>query len=108
MDDPTDGCATEPSPTTAPRIIARASGGTGSSRTATVSAVDAEDNPASWLAFDNYGRVQSGTTSIVRIDVDSSLSNDEKRPLSLVVSTAGSIRMCDPAVTSTTDSRKCP
>lgn len=108
MDDPEDQCGVEPSPTTAPRIIARAPGGSGSNRAATVSALNAEGEAASWLAFDNYGRVQSGAPSIVRIDVNSTLTDEEKRPLRLIVTPAGSIRMCDPSITEATDSRKCP
>ena len=63
------------------------------------------------ITFNGMGWINSngnGSASITQIDVNSaSYTGTELRPLRLVVSTAGMVRMCDPAVAAS-DPRACP
>jgi type IV fimbrial biogenesis protein FimT len=58
------------------------------------------------VTFNGFGRV-ANTTSITEIDLDGVDGGATYRKLSVMVSSMGAVRMCDPAVTSTTDPRKC-
>jgi len=64
---------------------------------------------ASEVVFDSFGRVVTPPVPIAQVDVDNLkiLDPTERRTLRIVVSTAGSARLCDPKVLNSTDSRYC-
>jgi type IV fimbrial biogenesis protein FimT len=62
---------------------------------------------ANTVVFNGFGRVENATP-IGFIDVtNETLSNDYRR-FRIEVSPGGALRMCDLAVTATTDARYCP
>ena len=106
---PAGACATTPSATAAPLLV--------SSHAAQgdqdVIAVDADGTAASEVRFDGYGRIL-GSTPIARIDVrdpaDASKSTPgthSYRSLRLLIQGTGAIRLCDPRITTTGDTRAC-
>ncbi len=109
--DPSSACQANPSDVTTPQIIQKKSGTEGSSR-AEVSATG-----SSTIFFNGLGRIGNiANPSITRIDITNSsggtcqhvdASNGTMRCMRIVVSSAGDIRMCDPAVTDNTDPRYC-
>lgn len=76
----------------------------------TVTATRADGGTATSVAFDGLGRVAAAgvASAIFRIAVDSAaLASADSRDLQIQVSSGGQIRMCDPAVSTTGDPRKC-
>jgi type IV fimbrial biogenesis protein FimT len=105
---PVAACNVVPSDTTAPQILQErlAAEGTNS---AVLTAVDSSGNAASAITFNAIGGVTAnaeGTTAIAKIDITNPQSG-APRPLRIVVTGGGSIRMCDPAVAAP-DPRVCP
>lgn len=77
-------------------------------RNAIVSAFQADGTTAATtVTFDAFGRVTS-PNPIGRIDVSFQGGAQQYRPLRILLSTNGSIRSCDPNVSSTDDPRVCP
>lgn len=105
--DPTGKCAADISSTDEPMILARQVTGDGGTKSK-VTAVDAAGKSASWIAFDQFGRVQTSATTITQIDVDAVKTDDENRPLRILISPAGDARLCDTKVNIVGDPRKCP
>jgi len=60
---------------------------------------------STYVTFNGFGRV-TASGGISQIDVKGSGSGTY-RPLRVVVSAVGAVRMCDPAVNSSSDPRKC-
>jgi type IV fimbrial biogenesis protein FimT len=60
---------------------------------------------ATTVTFNGFGRI-ANADPIAEIDVDG-IGSADYRQLAVKVSPSGSVRMCDPGVTSTTDPRKC-
>ena len=58
-----------------------------------------------YVTFNGFGRV-ADSSSISQIDLNGT-GGATYRNLRVLVSTTGAVRMCDPAVTSSTDPRKC-
>lgn len=85
-------------------IAGRAMGG--DSAKVSVKAVQSSGTAGTFVTFNGFGRV-ANTSSITEIDLDGIGGSKTYRKLSVMVSTMGAVRMCDPAVTSTTDPRKC-
>jgi type IV fimbrial biogenesis protein FimT len=88
-----------------PHIIGVVAPG-GSANRASLAAQDGAGNPRTTVAFDGLGRVITADDWISRIDIDMP-SRAERRPLRVQISPGGDVRLCDPAITSTTDLRKC-
>jgi len=117
--DPTGKCdqAANPGDPTNPQIVTSRSGAEGTAN-AWVTAVWVASPPASGLAaadtvtFPPLGNVIANadtTPSIVRIDVTNpNIAATSRRNLRVIINGGGSLRMCDPAVTSATDPRGCP
>lgn len=105
IDDPTSKCATAVSDATAPRILDKQAGGSGAGRVA-VAAVDADGDEAVDVVFNGFGRTVDGT-GISRVSIDNEVAGDDYRALRIVIGTGGTIRMCEPKVTDSTDPRKC-
>lgn len=105
LDDPTGKCSTEVSDSTAPHILDKhASGGGG--KWVVVQAVDATGGEATGVVFNGFGRA-ADATGISMLDIDNNSSGDDYRALRIVVGTGGTIRMCEPKVTASSDPRKC-
>lgn len=110
--DPAGLCATAVSDTTTPKIIERwAQGDNGRTITVNVKSTNADGTcstsnatPAS-IEFDPFGRLASGSPARC-IDIDNSQGSGN-RALRILVSSGGTLRMCDPAVTDTSDPRRC-
>lgn len=84
-------------------VMGRAMGGSGTH--VSITAVQSDGTPGTAVTFNGFGRITNGN-SITRVDLDGT-GGATYRKLSVTVSPTGSVRMCDPAVTSTTDPRKC-
>lgn len=105
---PVSHCTDTPSATTAPMIVATFSaGGQASSSLAVTGLQTNESTAANMVTFNGFGRVVN-STGLGRIDVKSATSASRYRTLQVMISPTGSIRMCDPAVTSASDPRICP
>lgn len=102
--DPTGKCDVAASDTTDPFTAQTGTLAEGSSRV-TVSASNGGVAKTS-VAFNGLGRVVTSSDWIGQIDLDVVPANTF-RVLRVQVSAGGQIRMCDPAVVSTTDTRKC-
>jgi type IV fimbrial biogenesis protein FimT len=110
LDDPGGKCAAAISETTTPRILDKHATGTGSSSAqVTVTGNDAANADAAVVIFDGFGRavVTPGAPPIATIDIDNIVPGDDFRALRIVIGTGGTIRMCEPKVTSGSDPRKC-
>jgi type IV fimbrial biogenesis protein FimT len=70
-----------------------------------VAATAADGTQASGVTFNGFGQVAS-VAPIAAVAVDSAQAGDY-RDLRIVIASGGSVRLCDPAVTSATDPRKC-
>ena len=112
LSDPTGLCASAPHPTTAPMIVATQAAGDGG---VTVAARSAASTAASCVRFSGLGQL-AGSSSLPADDcrtpdqiatVDVTHSSSGARRLRIVVSAAGSVRMCDRDVASS-DPRACP
>ena len=107
MSDPVGKCRDDVSSTVEPMILAKQVTGDGGMKT-TVQSLNAAGGAASWIAFDQFGRVQASPTAITTINIDATTSNSENRPLRIIVSPGGDAHLCDPKVNITGDPRKCP
>lgn len=112
LNDPANNCDEDISDTVAPFIVAKKSGAEGTGNV-TISALSAPVGgvavAANTVIFNGVGRVVlTGNTPIAQIDIDSSaLSAAESRELRIVLTTGGMVKMCDPSITSVTDTRTC-
>ena len=57
------------------------------------------------VTFDGFGRVADG--GLARISIDNAVAGNDYRPLAIVISEGGGIRMCDPRVSTDSDPRAC-
>ncbi|HEX6706288.1 MAG TPA: GspH/FimT family pseudopilin [Albitalea sp.] len=104
--DPAGLCATAASDTVAPFIIDShpvADGG----RNTVITALQADGvTAANSVTFDGFGRIASAA-AITRIDINTNVTSADYRPLRITLTPGGSVRSCDPKVSSTTDPRHC-
>jgi type IV fimbrial biogenesis protein FimT len=70
-----------------------------------VDAKQSDGTAGNTVTFNGFGRV-ANTTSISTVVLDG-IGGGTYRKLEVMVSPTGSVRMCDPAVSSSTDPRKC-
>lgn len=105
LDDPAGDCGDAPSDTNAPRIIETYAAGDGSLYVSVDSQTADGNTAADRITFDGFGRVVVTGDPIGRIEVTPPASATDFRPLTIVVSSAGNIRMCDPLVTDADDPR---
>ena len=108
IDDPTRKCDVAVAAAIEPFIVAKKSAAEGTDKV-TVSAVDANGSAAGSIIFNGVGRVLlSGQSPIAQIDIASSaLASDQAREMRIVLTTGGMIRMCDPSISDTKDTRIC-
>jgi type IV fimbrial biogenesis protein FimT len=106
--DATGACDAAPSDTAAPQIIQKKDGAEGAPN-AVVTATG-----GSSVTFNGIGRVVNAGP-ITRVDITNTrggacktaVADEPMRCLRVTVSSAGQVRMCDPAVTDVTDPRSC-
>ena len=103
---PASHCATWQ--TTSPALIFSSRAMGGDNTKVSVAAVTFGTTPtaANTVTFNGFGRV-ANSTPIGRIDLGGK-GGGTYRSLRVVVSASGSVSLCDPAVSSSTDPRKCP
>ncbi|HWH82005.1 MAG TPA: GspH/FimT family pseudopilin [Burkholderiaceae bacterium] len=106
LDSPALQCAAALSSTGTPALIEKAAAGVGSAGV-TVAALQADNSTvANSVTFNGFGRVV-GTTGVARIDFDNAVTSNDYRPLRVLLTPAGAVRMCDPRITNTADPRYC-
>jgi type IV fimbrial biogenesis protein FimT len=117
LDAPDTKCASDAADTlsvsddnwAAPRIIEKQSGAAAGSTAAVTAVVSATDSTAvGSVTFNGFGRV-AGASPIGLIDVKdgSDSAGRTYRNLRILLTPGGSVRMCDPQVSSSADPRKC-
>lgn len=108
--DPTGNCQYTPSNVAAdatdPMIVQSSAGGVGG-RNVVVEGKRANGAPADSVTFNGFGRVESALP-IRFINVRNETTGNDYRSLRIELAPGGSVRMCDLAVTATTDPRYCP
>jgi type IV fimbrial biogenesis protein FimT len=110
IEDPTGKCNVAPSETTAPRTLQFKDGNEGSPRVA-VSATG-----GTVVTFNALGRPSTLTANMTAIDLSNPTYSacqhagtpGDARCLRILITTAGTARLCDPKVADATDPRKCP
>lgn len=107
LDDPAGKCNQAPSASVAPRIIAVHSAGSGNAMAGVVATRANASTQESTITFNSFGRPVD-VNQLARIVVSSSTAPSEHRSYRLDVSPIGSVRMCDPKVSITSDDpRRC-
>ena len=106
---PAGSCGSAPSTTVAPKLVSSHALGDGASSAVVVNGYTdtTKATAASSVTFDGFGRVVSGGSPIGAIYVKSASNSGAYRSLQIIVSPAGAVRMCDPAVTAANDPRLC-
>lgn len=106
VNDPAGKCGSALSNTADPMLVETYAAGV-HARRVTVSATEADGTTAAHsVTFDGFGRIQ-GANVLAQVTVDNVVSADDFRPLRILISNGGSIRMCDPRVTEASDPRAC-
>lgn len=106
LDSPTGRCAQAASETTAPRIIDKHAGGAGRKNVVVKATQSDGITAANVVTFNAFGRITSAA-SIGLVDIDNVDPGSDYRALRLVLDLGGTVRMCEPKVTSTDDPRRC-
>lgn len=97
VNSPVGSCTSAPSTTLAPKLVASHAIGDGVSGV-TVAAVAADGaSPATSVIFNGIGRV-TNAGSVATVDVVSSTNAGRYRSLRIQITSGGSMRMCDPAL----------
>ena len=104
INSPDSKCGTAASTTADPMIVQTHPAGEGSDGVTIVSKTSDDTQTADHVTFNGFGQVMD-LTGIGKVDVS---APNATRSLRLVVSTSGSVGMCDPHVSDATDPRHCP
>lgn len=105
ISDPAGKCGAAPSNTSDPMVVETYAAGV-HARQVVVQATEADGaTAAESVTFDGFGRVTGG--GLARISIDNAVSGDDYRPLAIMISEGGGIRMCDPRVSADSDPRAC-
>jgi type IV fimbrial biogenesis protein FimT len=106
VNDPTGKCGAAYSSTVDPMLVETYAAGV-DARRVRVSATEADGvTAASSVTFDGFGRIL-GANPVARINVDNLVAGNDFRPLRIVISNGGGIRLCEPRVSVSTDPRAC-
>ena len=90
-----------------PMIVETQAGGVGGRNVVTCANVSDGSATANTVTFNGFGRVENAAP-IGFIDVANQTAGNDYRRYRIEIAAGGSVRMCDLAVTSTTDARYCP
>lgn len=106
VNDPTGKCGAAYSTTVDPMLVETYAAGV-DARRVQVSATQADGvTAANAVTFDGFGRIL-GANSVAMINVDNLVAGNDFRPLRIVISNGGGIRLCEPRVSVSTDPRAC-
>lgn len=105
INSPVGHCADAPSTTSSPMIVNGHAAGDGGSNTA-VTAVQDDGSAAVQVTFNGFGRIVN-EDAISQIDITGPDTTNQYRALRVSISPAGLVRMCEPAVSNTSDPRLC-
>lgn len=104
---PVAKCATAPSTTTAPQIVATRTVNDSGGKVVVAAVQGSTGTTAGTsVTFNGFGRVVNAD-AVGRINVTGPVTSTTYRKLQIAITPAGGIRMCDPAVSDTKDPRKC-
>jgi len=107
VNSPISHCADPPSLISSPMIVTgRAVGDAGGRVSVTAMQTDGATAGTS-VTFNGFGRI-ANTDPIQKIDVTGTATGVTYRNLRIAITSAGQVRMCDPAVGDANDPRKCP
>ncbi|MDM0065660.1 GspH/FimT family pseudopilin [Variovorax sp. J31P207] len=107
VNSPISHCADAPSIISSPMIVTGRAVGDAGGRVS-VAAVQADGATAgTTVTFNGFGRI-ANTDPIQKIDVTGTATGVTYRNLRIAITSAGQVRMCDPAVSDANDPRKCP
>ena len=106
VNNPAGKCGSALSSTADPMLVETYAAGVNSRRVRVAASGSDGATAAHSVVFDGFGRTL-GAGGLARIDVDNAVAGDDFRPLRIVVSDGGSIRVCEPRVGSSTDPRAC-
>ena len=108
---PAGNCQYAPATTAAdandPMIVETNAGGVGGKNVVVAAKIADGSAVANTVTFNSFGRV-ADAAPIGFINVNNSAAGNDFRSLRVEIGTGGTVRMCDLAVTSTTDPRYCP
>jgi type IV fimbrial biogenesis protein FimT len=105
VNDPSGKCGSALSDTADPMLVETYAAGVHARRIA-VSAAAADGAAADSVTFDGFGRIL-GANALAQVTVDNVVSGNDYRPLRILISTGGGVRLCDPRVSATGDPRAC-
>lgn len=107
--DPTSKCATAPSTTTAPQIVAARAVGNGGEGVS-VSATQSDGSTgATSVTFNAFGQVANGAPiRQITVNDGGEANNSTRRRYKIMISTGGRSLVCDEAVITPGDTRACP
>ena len=106
INDPAGKCGVALSDTTDPMLVETYAAGVYARRVA-VSATAADGATAAHsVTFDGFGRIV-GATPLAQVDLANAVDGNDFRPLRILISSGGSVRLCDPRVTAASDPRAC-
>jgi type IV fimbrial biogenesis protein FimT len=106
LNDPAGKCLTANSPTTDPMIFERPVAGATPAGVVIAGTQSDGVTAATSVTFDGFGRVTSAT-ALAQVEISNATAGNDFRVLRIQVTRGGSVRLCEPAVTSTTDPRRC-
>lgn len=110
VNSPLSHCADDPSTISSPMIVTGRAVGDSGGRVS-VTAVQSDGTAANSVTFNGFGRI-ANSDRIQKIDVTGTGTGTgtgvNYRNLRIAITSAGQVRMCDPAVSDANDPRKCP
>ncbi|BCL76819.1 hypothetical protein JHS3_25550 [Jeongeupia sp. HS-3] len=101
--DPSNKCDLDPSETVTPQIIDKQPVLGNNPR----ASLDITPDDASSVTFNGLGQIVQKDTPITRIDIQGASSSSDDRKLRLVLASGGMIKLCDPQISASGDSRRC-
>ena len=105
VDSPIGHCADSPSTISSPKLVQGRTVGDAGGKVS-VTATQSDGTAGTSVTFNGFGRV-TNTDFIQKIDVTGTSTGTAYRPLRIEITSGGQVRMCDPNVSVSTDSRKC-
>lgn len=106
INDPTGKCGAAYSNTVDPMLVETYAAGV-EARRVQVAARQADGvTAANSVVFDGFGRIL-GANALAIVNVDNAVAGNDFRPLRVVISNGGGIRLCEPRVSVATDPRAC-
>lgn len=106
INSPEGHCANAPSTTSSPMIVNGRPVGDGGGNVSVTALQSDGASAGTQVTFNGFGRI-ANTDAISQIDIDGPNTDGEYRALRVSITSAGLVRMCDPAVTNANDPRKC-